>query len=140
MTLLLFQHGILKCKLIQGLVQVSVGLSQVHQSRPKPVVLPPKWSSDVAGGLTAPTVRKIAILVPSNVVEVAVAIDHQHLPSSISDGSCTCESCCDSTVDVAHPSPFVDVHLYLLEAGVVGVGPMLRPVLHGAPGVVATYK
>ena len=75
-TLLLFQHGILKCKLIQGLVQVSVGLGQVHQSRPKPEVLLPKCSSDVAGGLTAPTTRKIAILVPCNVVEVVVAIDH----------------------------------------------------------------
>ena len=51
-----------------------------------------------------------------------------------------CEPCSDSTVDVAHLTPFVDVHLRLPEAGVVGVGLMLRPVLHGAPGVVAAYK
>ena len=43
-------------------------------------------------------------------------------------------------VDVAHSTLFVDVHLRLLEASVVGVGPMLCQVLHGAPGVVAAYK
>jgi len=104
------------------------------------MVLLPKWCGDVAGGLAALTAGKITILLPCNVVEVAVTIDHQHLLSSIPDGSCTCEPCSDSTVDVAHPTPFADVHLYLLEASVVGVGPMLHPVLHGAPGVVATYK
>ena len=43
-------------------------------------------------------------------------------------------------MDVAHLSLFMDVHLYLLEAGVVKVGPMLCPVLHSAPSVVETYK
>ena len=104
------------------------------------MVLLPKWCSDVAGGLAAPTAGKITILLPFDVVEVAVAIDHQRLSSSIPDGSCTCEPCSDSTVDVAHPTPFVDVHLCLSEADVVRVGPMLHPVLHRAPGVVAAYK
>ena len=68
------------------------------------------------------------------------AIDHQRLSSRIPDGSYTCEQCSDSTVDVAHSTPFVDVHLHLLEVGVVKVGPMLYLVLHGAPSVVAAYK
>ena len=80
------------------------------------------------------------ILLPFDVIKVAVMIDHQHLSSSIPDGSCMCELCRDSTMDVAHLSPFTDVHLCHLEAGVVGVGPMLCPVLHSAPNVVATYK
>ena len=80
------------------------------------------------------------ILLPCNVVEVAVMIDHPCLSSSIPNGGYTYESCSDGTVVVAHPTPFVSVHLHLLEAGVVGVGPMLRPVLHGAPSVVAAYK
>ena len=80
------------------------------------------------------------VLLPCNVIEVAVMTDHQRLPSRIPDGSCTCEPCSDSTVDVAHPTPFVDVHLCLSEADVVRVGPMLHPVLHRAPGVVAAYK
>ena len=46
----------------------------------------------------------------------------------------------DGAVDVAHLSPFTDVHFCLPEAGVVGVIPMLCPVLHSAPGVVVTYK
>ena len=100
----------------------------------------PKWCGDVAGGLATLPVGKITILLPFDVVEVAVAIDHQCLSSSIPDGGCTCEPCSDSTVDVAHLSHFADIHLYLLEASVVGVGPMLHPVLHSAPGVVATYK
>ena len=80
------------------------------------------------------------ILLPCNVVEVAVTIGHQCLPGSILDGNYMCEPCYDSTVDVAHPTPFMDVHLRLTEAGVVRVGPMLHSVLHGAPGVVAAYK
>ena len=80
------------------------------------------------------------ILLPCNVVEVAVVIDHQRLSSNIPDGSYTCRSCSDSTVDVAHPTPFADVHLHLLEAGVVRVVPMLRLILYGAPSVVAAYK
>ena len=104
------------------------------------MVLLPKWCGDVAGGLAAPTAGKITILLPCNVIEVAVTIDHQRLPGSISDGSCMCELCCDSMMDVAHLTPFMNVHLHLTEAGVVRVGPMLRPVLHGAPGVVAAYK
>ena len=100
----------------------------------------PKWCGDVAGRLAAPTAGKITILLPFDVVEVAVTIDHQCLSSSIPNSSCTCEPCSDSMVDVAHPTPFADVHLHLLEAGVVGVGPMLCPVLHGAPSVVAAYK
>ena len=83
---------------------------------------------------------KITILLPCNVVEVVVTVDHQRLSSSIPDGGCTCELCSDGAVDVAHPSPFIDVHFCLLEAGVVGVGPMLRPVLNSAPGVVAAYE
>ena len=104
------------------------------------MVLLPKWCSDVAGGLAALTVGKITILLPFDVVEVAVTIDHQCLSSSILDGGCMCEPCSDSTLDVAHPTPFTDVHLRLLEASVVGVGPMLHPVLNSAPGVVATYE
>ena len=100
----------------------------------------PKWCSDVAGGLAAPTVGKITILLPCNVVEVAVAVDHQCLSSSIPDGGCTCEPCSDGMVDVAYPSPFMDVQLCLLEAGVVRVGPMLHPVLNSASRVVAMYK
>ena len=80
------------------------------------------------------------ILLPSIVVEVAVAVDHQHLSSSISDGGCTCEPCSDGTVDVAHPSPFMDVHFCLPKAGVVGVGPMLYSILNSASGVVAAYE
>ena len=80
------------------------------------------------------------ILLPGDVVEVAVAVDHQCLSSNIPNGGCTCESCSDGTVDVAHPSPFMDVHFCLLERGVVGVCPMLRPVLNSAPGVVAAYE
>jgi hypothetical protein len=34
----------------------------------------------------------------------------------------------------------MDVHLRLPEADVVGVGPMLCPVLYGTLGVVAAYK
>ena len=104
------------------------------------MVLLPKWCGDVASGLAAPTAGKITTLLPFDVVEVAVAIDHQRLSSSIPDGGCTCEPCSDSTVDVAHPTPFADVHLCLPEASVVRVGPMLRSVLHGAPSVVAVYK
>ena len=104
------------------------------------MVLLPKWFGDVAGGLAAPTAGKITILLPFDVVEVAVVIDHQRLSSSILDGGYMCESCSDGTVDVVHPSPFVDVHFCLPEVDVVGVGPMLRLVLYGAPGVVATYK
>ena len=104
------------------------------------MVLLPKWCSDVTGGLAALTTGKITILLPFDVIEVAVAIDHQRLSSSIPDGSCMCEPCSDSMVDVAHPTPFVDVHLCLPEVGVVRVGPMLCPILHGAPSVVATYK
>jgi len=104
------------------------------------MVLLPKWCGDVVGGLAAPTARKITILLPCNVVEVAVTIDHQRLSSSILDGGYTCESCSDSTVDVAHPTPFTDVHICLTEAGVVVVSPMPRPVLHGTSGVVAAYK
>ena len=104
------------------------------------MVLLPKWCGNVAGGLAAPMAGKITILLPFDVVEVAVAIDHQRMSSSIPDGSYTCEPCSDSMVDVAHPTPFMDVHLCLLEAGVVKVGLMLRPALHSAPGVVATYK
>jgi hypothetical protein len=84
--------------------------------------------------------RKIAIFFTCNVREVAVTIDHQRLPDSISDGSCMCGPGFDSTVDVAHLTPFADVHLRLPEAHVVGVGPMLCLVLYGTPGVVATYK
>ena len=83
---------------------------------------------------------KITILLLGDVVEVAVAVDHQCLSSSVLDGSYMCEPCSDGAVDVAHPSPLIDVHFCLPEAGVVGVGPMLHPVLHSAPGVVATYK
>ena len=104
------------------------------------MVLLPKWCSNVAGGLAAPTAGKITILLPFDVVKVAVAIDHQRLSSSIPDGSCRCEPCSDSIVDVAHLTPFVDVHLCLLEAGVVRVSPMLCPILHGTPDVVAAYK
>ena len=104
------------------------------------MVLLPKWCGDVAGGLAASTAGKITILLPCNVAEVAVMIDHQHLSSSILDGGCMCEPCSDSMVDVAHPSPFTDVHFCLLEAGVVEVGPMLRPVLNSAPSVVAAYE
>ena len=104
------------------------------------MVLLPKWCGDVAGGLAASTAGKITILLPCNVIEVAVAIDHQRLSSSILDGGCTCEPCSDSTVGVAHPTPFGNVHLCLLEAGVVEVGPMLCPVQHDAPGVVTAYK
>ena len=43
-------------------------------------------------------------------------------------------------VHVAHMTPFADVHLCLLEAVVVGLGPMHHLILHGAPGVVAAYK
>ena len=100
----------------------------------------PKWCGDVAGRLATLPVGKITILLPCNVVEVAVTVEHQCLSSNISDGGCTCEPCSDGAVDVAHQTPFVDVHFYLLEAGVVGVGPMLRPVLHGAPSVVALNK
>ena len=82
----------------------------------------PKWCGDVVGGLAALTTVKITILLPFDVVEVAVMIDHQRMLSNILDGSCTCEPCSDSMVDVAHPTPFVDVHLYLPEVGVVGVG------------------
>jgi len=85
-------------------------------------------------------VGKITILLPCNVVEVAVMIDHQRLLSSIPDGGCMCEPYSDGTVDVVHPSPFVDVHFCLPEVGVVRVGRMLHPVLHGASGVVAMYK
>ena len=104
------------------------------------MVLLPKWCGDVAGGLATSTARKITILLPCNVVEVAVAVDHQCLLSSISDGGCTYEPYSDSMVDVAHPSPFTDVHFCLPEAGVVEVGPMLRHVLHSASGVLVTYK
>ena len=104
------------------------------------MVLLPKWCDDVVGGLAAPMAGKITILLPFDVVEVAIAIDHQRMSSSIPDGSYTCEPCSDSMVDVAHPTPFMDVHLCLLEACVVGVGPMLYPVLHNALGVLATYK
>ena len=83
---------------------------------------------------------KISILLPFDVVEVAVVIDHQRLSSSIPDGGYMCEPCSDGMVDVAYPSPFMDVHFCLLEASVVGVDPMLRPILHDAPCVVATYK
>ena len=104
------------------------------------MVLLPKWCGDVAGGLATLMARKIMILRPFDVVEVAVMIDHQRLSSGIPDGSCMCESCSDGTMDVVHSSPFTDVHFCLLEAGVVGMGPMLRPVLHGAPSVVALNK
>ena len=104
------------------------------------MVLLPKWCSDVVGGLAAPTTGKITILLPFDVVEVAVMIDHQRMLSNILDGSCTCEPCSDSTVDVAYPTPFMDVHLHLSEASVVRVGPMLRPILNSAFGVVAMYK
>ena len=104
------------------------------------MILLPEWYGDVAGGLATPTAGKITILLPFDVVEVAIAIDHHRLSSSIPDGGCMCEPCSDSMVDVAHLTPFADVHLCLLEAGVVGVGPMLCLVLHGAPGVVAAYK
>ena len=104
------------------------------------MVLLSKWCSNVVGGLATPTVGKTTILLPFDVVEVAVMIDHQRLPGNILDGSYTCVPCSDGTVDVVHPTPFVDVHLCLPEAGVVGVGPMLRPVLHEALGVVAAYK
>ena len=80
------------------------------------------------------------ILLPGDVVEVAVAVDQQRLSSSILDGGCTCDPCSDGAVDVAHPSPFMDVHFCLLEASVVRVGPTLRPILNNAPGVVATYE
>ena len=83
---------------------------------------------------------KISVVLPSDVVEVAVAVDHQCLSSNIPNGGCTCESCSDGAVDVAHPSPFIDVLFCLPEVGVVEVGTMLRPVLHGAPGVVAAYE
>ena len=104
------------------------------------MVVLPKWCSNVVGELAAPMAGKITILLSCNVVEVAVTIDHQRLSSSIPDGGCTCEPCSDGTVDVAHPSPFADVHLCLLEASVVWVGPMVRPILHGASGVVVMYK
>ena len=80
------------------------------------------------------------MLLPGDVIEVAVAVDHQCLSSCVLDGGYTCEPCSDGVVDVAHPSPFTDVHFCLLEAGVVGVGPMLRPVLNSASGVVAAYE
>ena len=81
------------------------------------MVLLRKWCGDVAGGLATPMVGKITILLPFDVIEVAVVIDHQCLSSSIPDSGCTCEPYNDSTVDVAHLTPFVDVHLCLLEAG-----------------------
>ena len=56
------------------------------------MVLLPKWCNDVAGGLVAPTTGKITILLPFDVVEVAVTIDHQHLLSSIPDGNYMCEA------------------------------------------------
>ena len=127
-------------ELIQDLIQVGVGLSQAQQGRPQPQVCLSKWCSDVACRLAAPTAGKISVVLPGDVIEVAVTVDHQRLSSSILDGGCTCESCNDGTVDVAHLSPFMDVHFYLSEAGVVGVGPMLRLVLNSAPGVVAVYK
>ena len=71
---------------------------------------------------------------------MVVAVDYKPLSSSIPDGGCTCEPCSDGAVDVAHLSPFMDVHFCLLEASVVGVGPMLRLVLHSAPSVVAAYE
>ena len=52
------------------------------------MVLLPKWCGDVAGGLAALTAGKITILLPFDVVEVAVAIDHQHLLRSIPNGGC----------------------------------------------------
>ena len=82
------------------------------------MVLLPKWCGDVAGGLATPMVGKITILLPFDVVKVVVTIDHQRLSSSIPDGSCTCEPCSDSMVDVGHLTPITDVHLRLLEAGV----------------------
>ena len=54
------------------------------------MVLLPKWCGDVVGGLAASMAGKIAILLPFDVVEVAVAIDHQRLSSSIPDGSYIC--------------------------------------------------
>ena len=99
-----------------------------------------KWCSDVASRLSAPTAGKIAVVLPGDVVEVAVAVDHQRLSSCVTDDGLTCEPCNDGVVDVAHPSPFTDVHFCLPEAGVVGVGPMFRPVLNSAPGVVVAYE
>ena len=80
------------------------------------------------------------VLLPGDVIEVAVTVDHQRLSSYIPHDGRTCEPCSDGMVDVVHLSPFTDVHFYLLEAGVVGVGPMLRPVLNSAPSVVAAYE
>ena len=127
-------------ELIQGLIQVSVGLSQAQQGRPQPQVCLSKWCSDVACRLFAPTAGKISVVLPSDVVKVAVVVDHQCLSSYVLDGGCMCEPCSDGVVDVAHPSPLSDVHFCLPEAGVVGVGPMLRPVLNSASRVVAMYK
>ena len=73
---------------------------------------------------------KIAVVLPGDVVEVAVAVDHQRLSSSILHGGCMCEPCSDGMVDVAHLSSFTDVHFCLPKASVVGVGPMLCPVLN----------
>ena len=127
-------------ELVQGLIQVSVGLCQAHQGRPKPRVCLSKWCSDVASRLATPTAGKITILLLDDVVEVAVVVDHQRLLSSIPDGGSMCQSCSDGMVDVALPSPFTDVHFCLPEAGVVEVGPMLHPVLNRAPSVVAAYE
>ena len=100
----------------------------------------PKWCGDVAGRLATLPVGKITILLPCDVIEVAIVVDHQRLLSSIPNGGCMCEPCSDGAVDVAHLSPLVDVHFSLPEAGVVEVGPMLRPVLNSAPSVVAAYE
>ena len=100
----------------------------------------PKWCGDVAGRLAALMTGKITILLPCNIIEVVVVVDHQRLSSNILDGGCMCEPCSDGMVDVVHPTPFMDVHLCLLKADVVRVGPMLLLELHDAPGVVVTYK
>ena len=83
---------------------------------------------------------KIAVILPGDVVEVTVAVDRQRLSSCIPDDGRTCEPCSGGAVDVAYLSPLSDVHFCLPEAGVVGVGPMLCPVLNSASGVVALHK
>ena len=104
------------------------------------MILLPEWYGDVAGGLATPTAGKITILLPGKVIEVAVEVDHQRLSSSIPDGGYMGEPWSDGTMDVAHLSPFTDVHFCLLEACVVRVDIMLCPVLNSAPGVVAAYE